>query len=155
MPVPPREPNYDNIINEELRKIGIISLDKNFYNLKLLRKPRLNKKSSICKNPAYNDALVEAFITSVYSRVNIEYMQYLREIDCYEEALNKYKSQLMEKKSANDLLIQKMQIEFDTIEEFYNNFQNLAKSKFKFMVKIIGKGLNLNEESNDSEEKDK
>lgn len=141
MPQPPKEPNYETIVKEELKKIGFSLSDKTYLS-------KVLSKSNTPKNLAYNEALIEAFIANTISRINSEYMQYINQLNDYENALIEYKTWLQNRKAENEALIAKEQAEFQILQTFYDNFQNLAKSKFQFVSKIIESKLKISEDSN-------
>ena len=131
MPQCPREPDYEKIIREELSKIGAHSKRITFF----------KNNSAILKNPAYNDALVESFVTTTFARINQEKLQYLQDMEKYETELTEYKKLLEKQKKENDILIAQELVDFNSVKTFYENFRTLSKAKFKFISDMAEKLL--------------
>lgn len=150
-PNPPIEPDYDKLIQNELNKLGkntILSLEN-----KQNKTIKIKNSALSYKNPAYNDAVVEAFQTSVQSKIKSAYFQYLRELEEYEDQLNLYMDELI--KEENKLKEQEklLKIDFDTAKTFYLNFQDLVKSKYNFISDFIKSALR--KEKGDVEDSEK
>lgn len=149
MPLPPKPPDYDKIIEEELAKIGGLSL-KQEQNKKIDNQWYLTPY----KNPAYNDALVEAFEAIVQSKLDDACKKYTRELELYEANLKKYKCLLEEKitqkKAQHDITI----TDFETAKEFYDKFHLLVNKKFNYIYNTFLKLLD-NEKNSEVESEEK
>lgn len=138
-------PDYDKIIREELAKIRDYSLVEN-EKVRL----KLERNNPIYKNPAHNNAEVEAFEAAVNSRL-------LNEKEIYFSKLDEYKRKLEERRDEIDKLLKEKEKEvvekkeeFNLAKKFYDNFQNLINSKFSFIhneVKEILRSQNSKSES--------
>lgn len=135
MPLAPIKPNYEEIINVELRKFE----EKTVISLNQKEKMTIKIRNVVSPyvNPAYNAAIVEAFETSVQSRIKASYFQYLKELDEYEIQLRQYLDELSKIKTKHKKQIELLRIDFDTVKKFYDNFQELTKSKFSFISEVV------------------
>jgi hypothetical protein len=89
MPIPPSVPDYDEVIADELARIGDFSWIKD----KKERKKR-EKESTPFRNLGYNDAEVEAFEATILSKLKSLYEDYDMELDQYKIDLERYNSEL-------------------------------------------------------------
>lgn len=89
IPQPPRKPNYDLIIANELNKFGNVKIDaKNIKN-------HLIKGSALCpENPGYVDSVIENIIATIITKMESEHRDYLRKLDAYERELMECKTVL-------------------------------------------------------------
>ena len=147
LPTKPTPPNYDKIIEEELSKIDDSTLSHKLRS-RFLRKGFY----SPYKNPAYNDARVEAFEASVVARMTAEYNNYCLELNAYEIKLREFVSQIDSQIKQSENQIVDWRSEFNLAQTFYNNFQDLVSKKMGFITDVI-KGI-LKIKESEEEEKD-
>lgn len=142
IPQPPFEPDYEKIIKEELKEFDEITIITS--NAKDKKSIKIRNAISPYANPAYNEAVVEAFETNVQSKIKTEYFRYLRELEEYENHLKLYLEELSKEKTKHKQQIALLKIDFKTAKTFYENFQELTKSKFKFISELVKSVLNKN-----------
>lgn len=145
-PKAPIEPNYEQIIQNSLNTFNA--------NNKIAQNKIISAANStnFYMNPAYNEAIVEAFEASVQPKIKSAYYQYIRELDEYHEQLEIYKGTLAEEKNNLEEKTKLLRIDFDTAKMFYDNFQSLVKSKYNFISNYIKSALAKGKEKSDNDE---
>ena len=143
IPQPPKKPDYDKIIKTELNKF------ESFYNKTTVFKNKGTEKKSVhFQNSAYIEATIENLIATMLTKMDKDYIEYLRELEKYEKQLIEYDDILSTQLEKNNAELKKKEEDYCTIKTFYDNFHLLAKAKFDLISDFISKRIGLNEDDN-------
>lgn len=150
-PIAPNSPDYEGIIEEELKKITNKSLAN-----RLRRLIEQRRKGFNFINIAQNDARVESFVASTIARMEAEYNIYCMELDTYEANLKEYNHKIDEKIRDYDEQKKYIEHDFELAKSFYKNFRDLVSQKISFVDKLFKRVLKSDDDKgiDDSEEKE-